>query len=51
MELAGYKGGAVRAPLQWPGAEAQREIARLLEEALAPFEERAKGDEFRLAGA
>lgn len=57
MELAGYRGGAVRAPLRTPSAEAEREIASLLEEALATVEgveeveERAQGDEFRLAGA
>jgi 4-hydroxy-2-oxoglutarate aldolase len=57
MELAGYEGGAVRAPLRPPSAEAHGEIGRLLEEALAMVEgvegveERAQGDEFRLAGA
>lgn len=33
LELAGYVGGAVRAPLKHPGEEAQAEIERLLEEA------------------
>jgi 4-hydroxy-2-oxoglutarate aldolase len=33
LDLAGYGGGAVRAPLRAPGAEARAEIARLLEEA------------------
>jgi 4-hydroxy-2-oxoglutarate aldolase len=33
LDLAGYRGGAVRAPLRAPGDEARREIARLLEEA------------------
>jgi 4-hydroxy-2-oxoglutarate aldolase len=54
MDLAGYKGGAVRAPLQSPDTEARREIERLLEESVATIEEseeRALGDEFRLAGA
>lgn len=54
MNLAGYEGGAVRAPLQAVGAEARREIARLLEEAAAPNAEdaeRAEGDQFRQAGA
>lgn len=32
LDLAGYKGGAVRTPLRSPGEEARREIARLLEE-------------------
>jgi 4-hydroxy-2-oxoglutarate aldolase len=32
LDLAGYAGGAVRAPLRQPGEEARREIARLLEE-------------------
>jgi 4-hydroxy-2-oxoglutarate aldolase len=35
LDLAGYAGGAVRAPLRAPGDEARREIARLL----AEFEE------------
>jgi 4-hydroxy-2-oxoglutarate aldolase len=50
LDLAGYSGGAVRAPLQSPGAEARREIARLLEEA-ASSEERAGSNVFRPAGA
>jgi len=33
LDLAGYSGGRVRAPLRGPGEEARREIARLLEEA------------------
>ena len=33
LDLAGYGGGAVRAPLRAPGGEARAEIARLLEEA------------------
>ena len=33
LDLAGYSGGSVRAPLRGPGEEARREIARLLEEA------------------
>ena len=32
LDVLGYRGGAVRAPLQAPDAEARREIARLLEE-------------------
>jgi 4-hydroxy-2-oxoglutarate aldolase len=32
LDLAGYAGGAVRAPLRPPGEGARREIARLLEE-------------------
>jgi 4-hydroxy-2-oxoglutarate aldolase len=37
LDLAGYAGGSVRAPLREPGDEARREIARLL----AEFEEHA----------
>ena len=33
LDLAGYSGGAVRAPLRGPGEEARREIERLLHEA------------------
>ncbi len=33
LDLLGYAGGAVRAPLRAPSEEARREIARLLEEA------------------
>lgn len=33
LDLAGYSGGRVRAPLRGPGEEARREIARLLREA------------------
>ncbi|MDQ5835966.1 MAG: dihydrodipicolinate synthase family protein [Acidobacteriota bacterium] len=33
LDLAGYAGGPVRAPLRAPGTEARAEIARLLEEA------------------
>jgi 4-hydroxy-2-oxoglutarate aldolase len=33
LDLLGFRGGAVRAPLSPPGEEARREIARLLEEA------------------
>jgi 4-hydroxy-2-oxoglutarate aldolase len=41
MELAGYKGGAVRAPLRKPGGEAVAEIAQLLREATNVSEARA----------
>jgi dihydrodipicolinate synthase/N-acetylneuraminate lyase len=30
MEMAGYVGGNVRAPLRWPNEEARREIKQLL---------------------
>jgi 4-hydroxy-2-oxoglutarate aldolase len=33
LELLGYAGGPVRAPLRGADAEARRELARLLEEA------------------
>lgn len=37
MEMSGYFGGAVRAPLQRPGQSAQAEIATLLNEARTAF--------------
>jgi 4-hydroxy-2-oxoglutarate aldolase len=37
LDLAGYKGGAVRAPLRAPDESARAEIARLLEEVRAMF--------------
>ena len=33
LDLAGYKGGYVRAPLKMPGTQAREEIARLLDQA------------------
>lgn len=33
MEMVGFAGGVVRAPLQWPGETAAAEIARLISEA------------------
>jgi 4-hydroxy-2-oxoglutarate aldolase len=41
MELAGYNGGAVRAPLRKPGADAVAEIAQMLREATNVSEARA----------
>ncbi|HEV2763551.1 MAG TPA: dihydrodipicolinate synthase family protein [Pyrinomonadaceae bacterium] len=42
LDLAGYVGGRVRAPLAMPGEEARRELARLLEAAEpTPEEEKA----------
>jgi dihydrodipicolinate synthase/N-acetylneuraminate lyase len=41
MEMAGYVGGAVRAPLQRPSAEACEEIERLLRRATSVSEARA----------
>jgi 4-hydroxy-2-oxoglutarate aldolase len=38
MDVAGYAGGAVRAPLRRPGAEACAEIAQLLEKANAAID-------------
>ena len=38
MEMAGYTGGAVRAPLQRPGSEATAEINKLLNEAIGTLE-------------
>ena len=37
MDMAGYVGGAVRAPLQLPDETARGEIESLLREAVAPF--------------
>lgn len=52
LEIVGYTGGSVRAPLRGAGEEARREIARLIEEAGLLDQERDEGDErFRLAGA
>lgn len=39
LDLAGYQGGAVRAPLRAPDESARAEIARLLEEVRATFAE------------
>lgn len=51
LDMLGYKGGMVRAPLQSPNEEARREIASFLKEA-ASFEDEKIGEgEFRLAGA
>ena len=50
LDLLGFAGGEVRAPLQGVSEEARREIARLLEEAGLSGEEEG-GDEGRLAGA
>jgi hypothetical protein len=38
MEMAGYAGGAVRAPLQRPGSEAVTEINKLLHDAIGVLE-------------
>ncbi|HEX8772400.1 MAG TPA: dihydrodipicolinate synthase family protein [Pyrinomonadaceae bacterium] len=51
LDLLGYKGGGVRAPLESPGEEARIEIGGLLEEAARPVEGMAGEDQFRLAGA
>jgi 4-hydroxy-2-oxoglutarate aldolase len=37
LDISGYKGGAVRAPLRSPGQAARVEIARLLEDARRTF--------------
>jgi 4-hydroxy-2-oxoglutarate aldolase len=39
LDMVGYVGGTVRAPLRMPGEEARREIARLLREAQAVMAE------------
>jgi 4-hydroxy-2-oxoglutarate aldolase len=51
LDIIGYFGGGVRAPLGLPGEDERREIARLLEEADCSGQERAGEDGFRLAGA
>ena len=51
LDILGYVGGTVRAPLEAASEEARREIARLLEEAAIDSDEAAKGNEQRLAGA
>jgi 4-hydroxy-2-oxoglutarate aldolase len=43
LDLAGYQGGAVRAPLRKPDENAQNEIAKLLKEAEAVVPERRQG--------
>lgn len=50
LEILGFAGGAVRAPLQGATDEARSEIARLLEEA-GLLDQKASGDEHHLAGA
>ena len=51
LDMLGYQGGMVRAPLSSPGEDARREIARLLEEAAYAGEDETVEDGFRLAGA
>lgn len=52
LDLIGYNGGYVRAPLQDASEEARREIARLLEETFSTAEAAGSDDEqYRLAGA
>jgi 4-hydroxy-2-oxoglutarate aldolase len=51
LDIVGYAGGGVRAPLEAPGEDARLELIRLLEEAARPFEGDAGDDQFRLAGA
>lgn len=50
LDLLGFAGGEVRAPLQAASRDAQLEIARLLEESGSAVEEKGH-DEGRLAGA
>jgi len=49
LDLNGYKGGAVRAPLESPDETARTEIARLLEEARATFASLTEETEIRSA--
>jgi 4-hydroxy-2-oxoglutarate aldolase len=47
LDLAGYQGGAVRAPLRAPDESARAEIARLLEEVRATIAELEKAESVR----
>jgi 4-hydroxy-2-oxoglutarate aldolase len=51
LDMLGYEGGMVRAPLRSPGEHERREIARLLEEAAYAGEDETLEEGFRLAGA
>ena len=51
LDMLGYRGGAVRAPLESPNEAARQEIKRLLEEAARSMGENMEDDQFRLAGA
>jgi 4-hydroxy-2-oxoglutarate aldolase len=51
LDLLGYTGGHVRAPLQDASEEARREIARLLKECGSVEEPRGSGEQYRQAGA
>jgi 4-hydroxy-2-oxoglutarate aldolase len=47
LDMSGYKGGAVRAPLLSPDEMARAEIARLLEDARATFASLTEESEVR----
>jgi 4-hydroxy-2-oxoglutarate aldolase len=49
LDMSGYKGGAVRAPLRSPDDMARAEIARLLEDAMATFASLTEESEIRAA--
>jgi 4-hydroxy-2-oxoglutarate aldolase len=49
LDLSGFAGGRVRAPLEDAGEEARREIARLLEERVEDLKE--SDEQYRQAGA
>jgi 4-hydroxy-2-oxoglutarate aldolase len=49
LDMSGYKGGAVRAPLRSPDDMARAEIARLLEDARATFASLTEESEIRAA--
>jgi 4-hydroxy-2-oxoglutarate aldolase len=53
LDIIGYEGGSVRAPLRSPGEDARRELALLFKETAAPEEEEEKtvDTQSRLAGA
>jgi 4-hydroxy-2-oxoglutarate aldolase len=50
LDLLGYTGGHVRAPLQDASEEARREIARLIEECGSAEELTGSGEQYRQAG-
>lgn len=50
LEMIGYEGGLVRAPLRPASDEAQREIARLLEESALEKSETGNSDGYAVAG-
>jgi dihydrodipicolinate synthase/N-acetylneuraminate lyase len=50
LDLAGYRGGTVRAPLSMPDANGRAEIARLIEEFKGEEDGATRGDGARRLG-